>query len=297
MIPYSLRQSIKKAVPAIINGSRHLRGAAKRPSASVLCYHSISEVESSVSIRPDTLREQIRLLKGRGFTFMTFGQLGRLIASPPAQRQWPRDGIIVLTFDDGYEDNLTTALPILSAEGVSATVFMTSGLLTRDAEVLARFAKLVNHAGGYLSSRQLRQLVEAGIEIGAHTHTHRNLAKLSAEEAGVEVSTSKAIIEDAIGGAVDSFAYPFGKRAIHYGSQTVGIVRDAGFSAAAAVAFRRVFPREKRVFEIPRFFVSGADTRESLLHKVAGDYDWLGQFHERSPRWLKARVAPEEDYA
>jgi hypothetical protein len=96
---------------------------------------------------------------------------------------------------------------------------------------------------------------------------------------------------------VRSFAYPFGKRNIHYTTQTADFVREAGFGGAGAVAFRAVTSRRMvRIFEIPRFFITRGDSPHQFRQKVAGHFDWVGSFQEMSPAWLKSMVSPEDRY-
>jgi hypothetical protein len=74
-------------------------------------------------------------------------------------------------------------------------------------------------------------------------------------------------------------------------------VRAAGFRAAAAVAFRGVPAGSSvRIFEVPRFFVTRADSPETFRQKVCGHFDWLGAIQENAPRWLKSIVSPEDRY-
>jgi peptidoglycan/xylan/chitin deacetylase (PgdA/CDA1 family) len=180
---------------------------------------------------------------------------------------------------------------------VPATFFLTTGLMTRDASVISSFKALTRFSTEYLTAAQVAELHSMGFEIGAHTHTHRNLARLSAEQVREEVVRSKALLEDAIGARVSSFAYPFGKRHIHYTQQTVGIVRESGFSGAGAVAFRSVTSRSAiKIFEVPRFFVMRGDGARDFRQKVAGHFDWLGSVQEGTPNWIKALVSPEDKY-
>ncbi|HEX4125598.1 MAG TPA: polysaccharide deacetylase family protein, partial [Tepidisphaeraceae bacterium] len=209
----------------------------------------------------------------------------------------PTEPIAVLTFDDGYADNLTQLLPILQEFGISATVFVTTGLLLRDPATVGMMRKLTGYAAEFLTIAQLRELHAAGVEIGAHTVTHRNLAKLADSEASDELFESKKTLEDILGAAVQHFAYPFGKRMIHYTPDTAQIVREAGYRSAAAVAFRRAGAKDaKNLFELPRFFVNRSDSLAHFEEKACGCLDWLGAYHQLSPAWLKGLVSPEEQY-
>ena len=293
-VPAHLRGSVKRNISKMVERSGgHRPGADAKSRTIVLCYHSVAKTGSDLAIDPQVLREQIGVLQELGYEFQCFREL----ADELRRHGVLAKNVACITFDDGYEDNLTQAAPLLLDLGVPATIFVTSGLMLGDSAVRASFCKLIGRDATFLSTRQVAELHSVGFEVGAHTHTHRNMARLSVEETRQEVELSKSALEDAIGAPVRTFAYPFGKRSIHYTPETVAAVREAGFSAAAAVAFRSVpSSRSLRLFEVPRFFVTRADSPEAFRQKVCGYFDWLGAIQEHAPRWLKAVVSPEDRY-
>lgn len=259
----------------------------------VLCYHSIARSDAALSLDPDTFSGQIESMQSAGFEFLTFGDLVHRImrAGSPARNT------ACITFDDGFEDNFRVALPLLQQRGVPATFFVTTGLLKQEADVVERFRALTHFHADYLSESQLRQMHSLGMEIAAHTHTHANLAPLNEDDARREITLSKRILEDVLGVRVRSFAYPFGKRQLHYTRRTVDLVRESGYCGAGSVAFRGVNAHSAvRIFEIPRFFVTRGDTPSTFRQKVIGHFDWLGSFQELSPAWVKAAISPEDRY-
>ena len=291
LVPADIRASIKRKIARMMERfAGRTRGS---PRTVVLCYHSIAEIDVGLAVDPPMLREHIGILRELGFSFRNFSDLVDELRAYGT----PSENVACLTFDDGYEDNLTQAAPLLLDLKVPATVFVTSGLMLGDRAVCEHFRSRARYETNFMSPRQVAELHRAGFEIGAHTHTHPNMATLSVERTREEVARSKTALEDAIGAPVHTFAYPFGKRSIHYTPMTVRAVREAGFSAAAAVAFRAVPPaRSVRLFEVPRFFVSRGDTPDTFRQKVCGHFDWLGTIQERAPRWLKAMVSPEDRY-
>lgn len=106
-------------------------------------------------------------------------------------------------------------------------------------------AELVHLANGHL------------VEIGCHTVSHPVLAALPVDDQRVEIEHSKAALEEMTGRSVTSFAYPYGQR-LHYTSDTVAIVRDAGFGCAAS-NFRGVVGNTSDVLQVPRFQVADCD--------------------------------------
>jgi glycosyltransferase involved in cell wall biosynthesis/peptidoglycan/xylan/chitin deacetylase (PgdA/CDA1 family) len=294
LLPARIRSSLKRSVSGVIEryGSRSA-GPGAPPRTVVLCYHSVAQTDHDLAIDPRALRAQIGILRELGYEFQCFRELADGLRRHGAAKR----NVACITFDDGYEDNLAEAAPLLLELGVPATMFVTSGLMLGDSSVCASFRKLTGYDTRFMSPRQVADLHRAGFEIGAHTHTHPNLARLRLDETREEVERSKTALEQAIGAPVTTFAYPFGKRHIHYTMKTVAAVRAAGFRAAAAVAFRGVPAGSSvRIFEVPRFFVTRADSPETFRQKVCGHFDWLGAIQEHAPRWLKSMVSPEDRY-
>lgn len=293
LVPAHIRGTLKESVSRIVERSSGLLGPSRSVRSVVLCYHSICDQPSGMTLDPRCFREHIATLREMGFEFQTFGDFVDRIM------HWgsPKTNVAVLTFDDGFEDNLTHAAPILTELKVPATFFVTSGLMQQDSSVVASFRALTKFDTNYLSAKQVGEMSRAGFEVGAHTHTHPNLGRLPQSQARWELSHSKLVLEDAIGARVRSFAYPFGKRHIHYSTVTADLVREAGYSGAASIAFRSVTARNfVKIFEIPRFFITRGDGATQFRQKVSGHFDWLGSFQELSPAWLKSLVSPEDRY-
>ncbi len=293
LVPPHVRGVLKSNVSRIFERSGQLLGTNGLPRTLVLCYHSIAQGHADLSVDPNSFRIQLATLKELGFEFLSFADLVyRLMRWGP-----PKNNVACITFDDGYEDNLTQAAPILLDLAVPATMFITSGLMAREPAIIEHFHSLTHFQSSYLSGQQVTALNRMGFEIGAHSHSHVNLARLSQERVRYEVTRSKQMLEDTIGRQVRSFAYPFGKKGIHYSPATVAVVRESGYCGAAAVAFRSVTANKSiRIYEVPRFFINRSDTPASFRQKVAGHFDWLGSIQEGAPAWVKAMVSPEERY-
>jgi peptidoglycan/xylan/chitin deacetylase (PgdA/CDA1 family) len=126
---------------------------------------------------------------------------------------------VVLTFDDGWEEQFETAAPIVRRYGLRATFFVVTSY--------------VGHRE-FLSWDQIRTLVSYGMAIGSHSRHHPDLAEISnADELRDEIETSKAIIERETGTSVDAFAYPYGA----YNRKTIAAVERAGYTTARADRF------------------------------------------------------------
>jgi peptidoglycan/xylan/chitin deacetylase (PgdA/CDA1 family) len=254
----------------------------------VLCYHSVHPSKPFASASPEDFGRQLDWLAAH----CEVVPLDRILnaVTTPQDRARP---LVALTFDDGYADNHEFAFPLLQSRGLTATFFVTVGLLERDAEVVARLQAL--RGCSYEDVRplewaQAREMHVGGMAIGGHTYSHPNLAVLSRTRARDELRRSKAILEDRLGTAARAFAYPFGKPGRHFTEETAGLVEEAGYEYACAVLFRAVRSTDSR-FAIPRLFVT-QDSLERLRAKVMGAWDLLGVWQERSPLWLAQMVSP-----
>jgi peptidoglycan/xylan/chitin deacetylase (PgdA/CDA1 family) len=189
-----------------------------RPSVA-LAYHGVGDVSDAedpkrVVLSPGRFDAHVRLLLRRGYRFATASEID------PARRPEPRTAL--LTFDDGFAGWVTVVLPILRRLGVRATFYPCPGRWGgQHTSVLGEQGRLMDEAGA-------RELHDAGMELGSHTLTHRDLRKLDDETLEREVRESKAGIEAVTGEPCRTFAYPYGL----YDDRVIRAVRDAGYALA-----------------------------------------------------------------
>ena len=191
------------------------------PPPLALAYHGVDDVPlrrdpDHLFVRPQDLRRQIEKLREWGYELVTFGDLAADV----------RPGRAALTFDDGLVDNLTALVPILQELRAPATVFVVSGWLGQ-AHPAAPWTRIV-------SDGELRELRQAGVEIGGHSATHADLSALAHEDALDEVLRGKQELEELLGEAVEVAAYPYGRTS----PDAIRAVRDAGFRAACSTSAR-----------------------------------------------------------
>lgn len=173
--------------------------------APILTYHSLDTSGAVTSLAPRVFLEQMETLRARGMQGIA---LGELIAAWEGRAELP-ERPVVLTFDDGYLNFAEHGAPVLARLGFRATLFA-----------------VARHCGGYndwltqppgiprlplLSHAQLKELAQAGFEIGSHGHDHAPLDRATPAQAETEVTGSKRALEDALGLEVRAFAYPYGR--------------------------------------------------------------------------------------
>jgi peptidoglycan/xylan/chitin deacetylase (PgdA/CDA1 family) len=142
-----------------------------------------------------------------------------------------RQGCLAVTFDDGCVSVLQEALPVLQKHKVRAIQFIVSGRIGG----LNDWDLSKNDVPERLMDKeQIRDWLAAGMEIGSHSHSHRNLRKLKSSEAREEIFGSKARLEDVFGVAIHHFAFPYGgwRR-----SEVRDLVKQSGYESAVTTAF------------------------------------------------------------
>jgi len=280
-----VKESLKGLLESL---GRWTLGGSPGKRVVVLCYHSVHPSKPFASASPADFGRHLDWLAGH----CDVVPLARILEAARTSQNRARP-VVALTFDDGYADNYEFAFPILQSRGLTATFFVTAGLLERDAEVVTRLQALrqcTYEDVRPLEWAQAREMHAAGMTIGGHTYSHPNLAVLTATRAREELTRSKQILEDRLGAAVPWMAYPFGKPGRHFTEETVALVEEAGYESACAVLFRSVHQTDSR-FAIPRLFVT-RDRLDRLRDKVMGAWDLLGVWQERSPLWLARMVSP-----
>ncbi len=223
--------------------------------ATVFVYHRFGDARyPSTNIPVQIFAAQMELLHREGYSVLTLGDVVRRLQSGaelPAR-------CAVLTVDDAYTSFLQGAMPVLRRYGYPATLFVST-----DA---------VGHPG-YLDWRQLRSLVEEGVEVGNHTASHPYLLERRKGEdvagwrrrAEGEIGRAQQRLTDELGAPPELFAYPFGE----YAPELVGLVQRFGFRAAAAQQ-SGVIGSGVDFFALPRFPMGGPyATLEGFREKLA----------------------------
>ncbi len=237
--------------------------ARLRPAIRILMYHRIDRVAGfdQLVVRPERFEQQMAYL-ARHHRVVPLAEAVREL-SVGVQRP-----AVAVTFDDGYRDNLTQALPILQRHGIPATVFVTTDFceLRRSHP---RYGS-TRRADLHLDWEDVRALRRAGLAIGSHTLSHPHLTRLPPAEARREIVDSRRLIEDAIGSEVEAFCYPSGD----FGRRELVWVGEAGYRAAVSVAPGGNRPGVS-LYALRRTEVTDRDGAAELSAKLDGAYDVL----------------------
>lgn len=173
-----------------------------------LMYHSISASKNAkfhpFAVPPERFAEHLAYLSEHGYTPLTVTDYRQARAGDDSL--WPEQPV-VLTFDDGFGDFFTAALPLLQRYKFPATLYVTTTFVGETARWLRRERESMRPM---MTWEQIVQVDRSGIECGGHSHTHRQLDTLGETEVRDEVVRCKDLLQEHLGHPVMSFAYPFG---------------------------------------------------------------------------------------
>ncbi len=224
----------------------------------VLMYHKVNDQwPNPITVPTAVFAEQMDLLGHLGYTPVSLDAVRDhyVLGSPLPPRA------VLITFDDGYLDNLVNAVPILHDRGYPAVVFAPIAFLERDRRPLPHEESLVltGVVNPTLRWEQLAEMEAAGVRIESHGIGHRRLAELSPDEALREIAVSKLRLEERLGRPVEAYAYVKGSRA-DYRVEHASLVQQAGYKVAFSAVSGANTPASDR-FQLLRYNVEPYSAR------------------------------------
>jgi peptidoglycan/xylan/chitin deacetylase (PgdA/CDA1 family) len=238
-----------------------LRGRSRR--CVFLGYHSITDDGPPyLSLRPRTFERQLDLLLAAGFRSGNRAILERIVSGgrPPGRHAF-------LTFDDGFADTATAALPLMSERALTGMAFVLPGHLASGAPLdwpeVAGEAQRRPSLMRSMDWPMLESLIEAGWEVGSHTMSHARLTNLPDEALAQELLDSRRAIEARLG-CCELLAYPFGA----WDDRVAAAAAAAGYSFAFTLPFGGQATATR--LSIPRVTIDDRDTPLRFRAKLSG---------------------------
>jgi peptidoglycan/xylan/chitin deacetylase (PgdA/CDA1 family) len=229
-----------------------------------LMYHSITPGNHKPSwqwaLSFKSFCEQLSLLQDHGWTAICAEQLQTDINTLPPKS-------VLITFDDGYADNFL-AFEELAKRNIKATWFV----VTKNLGQMSSWVDENSPSNQLLTPVQLREMQDAGMEIGSHTHTHCRLTQASTQQIYEELNYSKAYLSKLLNKPVTSFAYPYGL----YNSSVLSATQSAGYQVAFTTrsGFGLV---NDNLLEVRRVSIMAGDSLSTFARKLAfadNDVSW-----------------------
>ncbi len=194
----------------------------------ILMYHSISDdSRNPYSVSVHSFREQVSWLSRNGFESVPLEFLVSLIKKNDYKSLNKK---VVFTFDDGHQDFLTNALPILLDCGATATVFLVTNMIGGESS----WNKDWVHAP-LMSLDEIHFIKRQNISLGSHTATHANLAAIGSNEVYKQLHYSYQKLRD-LGETFSAFSYPWGQFSAH----VVNVVKEIGYQCAVVVGDKKL---------------------------------------------------------
>ena len=260
--------------------------SARKPSIPILMYHSITDEDESSAhpyYRTNTSLEvfaaQLKYLHESGYKTCSLQEAIRQLEEHPSATV----KLVVITFDDGYSDFYRKAFPALSRYHFSATVFLPTAYIGT--------SPIQFKGKDCLTWSEVRELRNHGIGFGSHTVNHPQLSSLNAVAMKGEILNSKLVLEDNLGEAVDSFAYPYA-----FPEENTSFVRtlremlvNAGYRQGVSTRIGIVRSREDRYF-LCRLPINSLDDIPLFDAKLKGGYNWMHSLQYAS-KFIKAARA------
>jgi peptidoglycan/xylan/chitin deacetylase (PgdA/CDA1 family) len=250
----------------------------------ILLYHSIkaeaTEPYRRFSMDPGQFAEQMEHIAASGYRTLTVSELSAALSNP--SESMPERPLLI-TFDDGFEEMHSVALPVLTRLSLRSTLYVVTGHLGGQSRWLAPVGE---GDRPMLSPSQVRDLDEAGVDLGAHGHRHVALDEMPFSEAIHEIDTSRVALEEIVGHPVVTFAYPYG---YHTGS-IKRYLKTSGFESACAVKQALSYPGDDR-FALARAIVGSDMPMSGLDSWIRGEglpISWHGE-RPQTKVWRIAR--------
>ncbi len=203
----------------------------------VLNYHQINDIDkNSLTIGVEQFRCQMKYLSDNGYNTITPFQLADYLEGKSTLPEKP----VLITFDDGYQDNYKNAYPILKEYGMTATIFLISDY--------------VNTYPNYVTWDEVHEMLENRIVMQSHTLNHEDLTKIPQDQLYKYLTDSKLALEWYTKQPVEFIAYPCGE----YSDSVIENVKKAGYRGGFTVNYG-LASKQDNIYTLDRVPIFGND--------------------------------------
>ena len=218
----------------------------RKTGAPVLMYHGIDTTlpkgwPKSLALPPELFEIHLKYLSEQGYTIVTVEELAKRLEQGQSVEKY-----VALSFDDGYKNNLTKALPIMQKYNAKGSFFIVNSKIGKDY---------------YLDEADIKKLIAAGMELGSHTYSHNALTKIDPKGLVWETDTSRYWLKKKFDGyIVRTLAYPNGD----YDDKIIAVCQKYGFYRALTGHMGLNTPETYKKAPMEMFRVTVADDGKGL---------------------------------
>ncbi len=225
----------------------------------VLMYHKVwPGVSDGLTITPEKLREQWQFLRQEGYEALSLSEYLDIATGQAPYKGKP----VLLTFDDGYRNNLTYAYPLLKEFGWKATFFIIANTLSETT------AKEESEIEQKMSLAELRQLDQDVVQLALHGYAHENMSKISLEQSCEALRSSLQAFEKSKLPFHKVLAYPYGARPDAHFGELKKMMAEMGINAGFRIGNKVSQVPAPDLFEIKRIDIKGTDTLHDFAIKL-----------------------------
>lgn len=224
---------------------------SKTKSVRILMYHCVlpeKEIKdkNDLTVSRENLEKQLFYIKNN-YNTLFFKDL---------ESNKSLENKLILTFDDGYYNNVQHLVPLLEKYGLKATIFIPTQLILNDT------------SRTFMTFKEIKNLNPDLIEIALHSHSHRNYAQISLQEAEEDIIENIKTLEKYEIRFTKILAYPYGKFPIHKKNEFFNMLEKAGITAALRIGNNIDTYPWKNKFEIQRIDIKGSDNLSVFKWKL-----------------------------
>ena len=230
----------------------------------ILMYHSIelmpkSTVMRSLHVPPARFNIQMWMLKKLGYKGLSIRELKPYLSGKKTGK------VVGITFDDGYQNNLINAVPILNKFQFSATCYIVSSQIGN--------SNIWDSSKGItqrplMTKKEIQTWLDLGMDIGAHSLTHPDLVTLSIDDLKIEIQDCKNELEKTFNISIEDFCYPYGS----FNDTTISLVKDTGYHTATTM-LRGIASLKTDKLKLPRVPINHHTLPHLFLAKILSKYE------------------------
>ena len=218
-------------------------------------------------VTKENFEAQMKYLSENNYTSLTFKD----IQNGEYKKRFDKDKkYVIITFDDGYKDNLKNALPILKKYNMKMVLFLitseTYNKWDTDVEDREKEKKF-----NLMTKEEVKELIASGlIEIGGHTTKHLDMPNVDLKTIEDDLNVSNKILEEITGYKPISFAYPWGRST----KESRDVVKKVGYKFAVSTEDGPACFSDD-LFEIVRVGIYSDDDIEKFKLRISGKYPFI----------------------